>query len=219
MPQKTPLTSMQADRSACRSMSLSWRRWVTSVGTPAPTPCSNNLGGKWAGLAQWQCSGFVNRRSGVRIPHPAPRAGARSGIVCRSSVFITGSARNADFRAITRRTRSAGLILLSAAAHQRRGIRPQRSGRIRPTKVERRRCGARWSAILPKRASIGDQWKKVLSICVMPRRVIVEPSGSVITVLPPLTLAVATTLAMVPASWPAKLIASPCAWLNPTTVS
>src|SRR5438105_15486043 len=25
-----------------------------------------------AGLAQWQCSGFVNRRSGVRIPHPAP---------------------------------------------------------------------------------------------------------------------------------------------------
>jgi hypothetical protein len=108
---------------------------------------------------------------------------------------------------------------VSAAAHHRRGIRPQRSGRIRPTKVERRRCGARWSAILPKRVSIGDQWKKVLSICVMPRRVIVEPSGSVITVLPPLTLAVATTLAMVPASWPAKLIASPCAWLNPTTVS
>src|SRR5215471_20269743 len=26
----------------------------------------------FAGLAQWQCSGFVNRRSGVRIPHPAP---------------------------------------------------------------------------------------------------------------------------------------------------
>jgi hypothetical protein len=25
-----------------------------------------------AGLAQGQCSGFVNRRSGVRIPHPAP---------------------------------------------------------------------------------------------------------------------------------------------------
>src|ERR1700719_826719 len=28
---------------------------------------------RYAGLAQWQCSGFVNRRSGVRIPHPAPR--------------------------------------------------------------------------------------------------------------------------------------------------
>ena len=28
----------------------------------------------YAGLAQWQCSGFVNRRSGVRIPHPAPRS-------------------------------------------------------------------------------------------------------------------------------------------------
>ena len=40
---------------------------------------------RYAGLAQWQCSGFVNRRSGVRIPHPAPRADARSGIVRHSS--------------------------------------------------------------------------------------------------------------------------------------
>ena len=40
-------------------------------------------------------------------------------------------------------SKGAGITRVSAAAHHRRGIRPQGSGRIRPTKVERRRCGAR----------------------------------------------------------------------------
>src|SRR5216683_2449465 len=39
---------------------------------------------RYAGLAQWQCSGFVNRRSGVRIPHPAPRS---HGMNCDLTVF------------------------------------------------------------------------------------------------------------------------------------
>src|SRR5215469_17971116 len=41
------------------------------------------------------------------------------------------------------------------------------------------------------------QWKNVLSICVIPTRVIVEPSGRWIVVLPSLTLAVATTWSIV----------------------
>jgi hypothetical protein len=41
--------------------------------------------------------------------------------------------------------------------------------------------------------SLSAQWKNVWSICVIPTRVIVEPSGSVIVVLPSATVAVATT--------------------------
>jgi hypothetical protein len=49
-----------------------------------------------AGLAQWQCSGFVNRRSGVRIPHPAPFRGRSSGDYCRTA-SASGSASPHSF--------------------------------------------------------------------------------------------------------------------------
>src|SRR5690349_19663365 len=75
----------------------------------------------------------------------------------------------------------------------------------RPKKFERR-----IAALEGSRSALGcDQWKKVWSMWVIPTRVIVEPSGRVIVVLPPLTLAVATTWSTVAASWPAKVIPSP----------
>jgi Phage integrase family len=51
-----------------------WVANAVAAANPSNARERNSLGisSKYAGLAQWQCSGFVNRRSGVRIPHPAP---------------------------------------------------------------------------------------------------------------------------------------------------